>query len=91
MTGPFVRVQEARLYGPTWVNVAQIVKIQQTSRATTISLAGAGTMQIEESAEALIGRISRALVEVSLVPKLDGRPTNGVRRGKASPEEKQHG
>ena len=58
MTGPFVQVQESRLHGPTWINVARIVKIQQSSNVTTISLAGSSQIQTTEPAEALIGRIA---------------------------------
>ena len=83
MTGPFVRVQESKLYGPTWVNVARIVKIQGASDGTTIFLDGAGTMRIEEPAEAFVGRLEEALAEPVIPSKRASRPINGVRRVKA--------
>lgn len=91
MTGPFVRVQESRLYGPTWVNVARIVKIQQSSTMTTVSLAGAGMIQIEEPADTFIGRIEEALAGLTAAQEPAARPANGVRRAKARTGEKQHG
>ncbi len=91
MTGPFVRVQESRLFGPTWVNVARIVKIQQSSNVTTISLAGAGLIQIEEPADTFIGRITEAVAELAATQKPAARPANGMRRGKTRPEDEQHG
>ena len=91
MTGPFLRVQEARLYGPTWVNVARIVKIQQTSNVTTISLAGAGLIQVEEPAEALIRRIAELVAGPSPTPEPATRRANGGRPGKARPAEAQQG
>ena len=91
MTGPFVRVQESKLYGPTWINVAQIMKIQQASNVATIFLAGSGTMHVEESAEALVRRIEAALAEPGGPPKPAARPVNGVRRGTTRPGKEQHG
>ena len=91
MTGPFLRVQESRQFGPTWVNVAQIVKIQQSSKMTTVSLAGAGMIQIEETAEAFIGRIAEAVAGIVPTPQPAAPPANGARRGEARPKEVQHG
>jgi hypothetical protein len=91
MTEPFVRVQEPGQFGPTWVNVARIVKIQQSSNITTISLAGAGMIQIEERAEAFIGRIAEAVAGIVPTPRPAAPPANGARRGEARPKEVQHG
>ena len=91
MTGPFLRVQESRQFGPTWVNVAQIVKIQQSSKMTTVSLAGAGMIQIEETAEAFIGRIAEAVAGIVPTPQPAAPPANGARRGKPRTEEVHHG
>jgi hypothetical protein len=85
MTGPFVRVQEARKFGPSWINVARIVNIRQSSIVTTISLAGAGIIEIEEPAEAFVGRIAEALGEPGATPKPAARPADGARRGRARP------
>jgi hypothetical protein len=89
MTGPFVRVQEAKLYGPTWINVARIVKIQQSSNVTTISLDGAGRIQIAEPAEAFLARLEETLTESIAPSKRAARPTNGVRREKSEPVAQQ--
>ena len=86
MTGPFVQVQESRLHGPTWVNVARIVKIQQSSNVTTISLAGASQIQIAEPAEALIGRIAELAAEPPRVLAAPRR-ANGGSPGKLSQAE----
>ena len=83
MTGPFVQVQESRLHGPTWVNVERIVKIQQSSNVTTISLAGASQIQIAESAEALIGRIAELASGPPRALETAHR-ANGRRPGKVS-------
>jgi hypothetical protein len=91
MTGPFLRVQESRQFGPTWVNVAQIVKIQQSSKMTTVSLAGAGMIQIEETAEAFIGRITEAVAGIVRTPQPAAAPANRARQGDARPKEVQHG
>ena len=90
MTGPFVRVQESKLHGPTWVNVARIVKIQRTSSGTSIVVEGAGTMHIDEPAEALVGRLDEALANQAIAPRPAARPPNGVRRGRAKTLEAQH-
>ncbi len=90
MTGPFVRVQDRKLHGPTWINVARIVRIQASSTGTTTFLEGAGAVQIEEAAEALVGRLQEALTGSATVPSSTGRALNGTRRGRGKPEE-QHG
>ena len=86
MTGPFVQVQESRLHGPTWVNVARIVKIQQSSNVTTISLAGSSQIQIAEPAEALIGRIADIVAGTPTTSAPPARRANGRRPNKASPD-----
>jgi hypothetical protein len=86
MTGPFVRVKETKLYGPTWVNVARIVKIQGSSDGTTIFLEGASMMQIEETVEAFVGRLDAALAE-QILPQSPGRYLNGARRGRTNSAE----
>jgi hypothetical protein len=91
MTGPFVRVLESKRFGPTWVNVARIVKIQASSNGTTIFLEGAGAMQVEEPAEALVGRLEEALAGLVIASRTTRRPLNGVRRGRVKPAEEQHG
>ncbi len=91
MTGPFVRVQETKLYGPTWINAARIVKIQAASHGATIVLEGAGSIQLEEAAETLIGRLEEALAGPPAAGHATRRPSNGARRGKAGPAEAQHG
>jgi hypothetical protein len=83
MTGPFVQVQESRLHGPTWINAARIAKIQQSSNVTTISLAGAGMIQIAEPAQAFVARLEETLAESVAPSKRAARPTNGVRREEA--------
>jgi hypothetical protein len=91
MTGPFVSVQESKRFGPTWVNVARIVKIQASSNGTTIFLEGAGAMQVEEPAEVLVGRLEEVLAGLVIASTTPGRPLNGVRRGRVKPAEEQHG
>ena len=91
MTGPFVRVQETKLHGPTWVNVARIVKIQASSKGTTIFLDGVDPIQIEEVAEVLVGRLDVALIGPVVAPQTRGRPANGARRGRIKPVEEHHG
>jgi hypothetical protein len=88
VTGPFVRVKETKLYGPTWVNAARIVKIQASSDGTTIFLEGAGTMQIEEPVEAFVGRLDAALAE-QVLPQSPARSLNGARRGRTKSAEAQ--
>jgi hypothetical protein len=91
MTGPFVRVQESRLYGPTWVNVARIVKIQRTSNGTAIFVEGAGTMQTEEPAEELIGRLEAALAGRVTMPRRGALRAKGAPRGLGKVAEIEHG
>jgi hypothetical protein len=91
MTGPFVRVQEMKRFGPTWINVARIARIQAASTGTTVFLEGAGAIQIEEAAEALVGRLEEALAGPSVIPRPAGRSVNGARRAKSRPPEEQHG
>jgi hypothetical protein len=88
MTGPFVRVQETKLFGPTWINVARIVKIQASANGTTIVLEGSGTMQLAEPAETLIGRLDAVLAE-HVLPRSPARSPNGTRRAKSKPVEAQ--
>lgn len=84
MTGPFLRVQETKHRGPTWVNVARIVKIQQSSNGTSIFLEGASTMQIEEAAEVIVDRLERAVVGRMVAPKT-------TRRGRLESAEERDG
>jgi uncharacterized protein YlzI (FlbEa/FlbD family) len=80
MTGPFISVQEVKLSGQTWVNVALIVKIQQSSDLTMIFLAGAGTLQVKESAEALVHRLERALAGTPEPARVESRGVTQMRR-----------
>ena len=91
MTGPFLRVQESKLYGPTWVNVARIVKIQKSSSGTTIFLEGVGAIQVEEAAEALIDRLETALDGRPASAQAGAPPLARAKRTRATLAEKQHG
>jgi hypothetical protein len=90
MTGPFLRVQETKLYEPTWVNVARIVKIQRSSSGTTLFLEGAGAMQIAEPADVLVNRLAEALAGQAGLQTATP-PRNGARRARSKPAEEQHG
>ena len=90
MTGPFLHVQESKLYGRTWINVARITKIQGTPNGTTIFLDGASTIQIDEAADALLGRLEEALTGPIAISRSTGRVSNGARRARSKPAE-EHG
>ena len=84
MTGPFVRAQETKLYGPTWVNAARIVKIQAAADGTTILLEGASTMQTDEPVEAFIGPLDAALAE-PMLPRAPVRSPHGSTWARTKP------
>jgi hypothetical protein len=87
MTGPFLSVQESKLYGQTWINVARIVKIQQASKTTTIFLDGAGAIQIDEPAQTLLARVEEALAGQSAPRRAAGRALTPTKRENAGREE----
>jgi hypothetical protein len=80
MTGPFLSIQESKLYGLTWINISRIVKIQQASRTTTVFLDGAGAIQIDEPAQTLLDRIEEALAGQSAPRRAAGRTVTAAKR-----------
>jgi hypothetical protein len=80
VAGPFIGVQEVKLSGQTFVNVARIVKIQQALDVTTIFLDGAGTLQVKEPAEALVLRLERALTGMPEPGRVESRGVTQMRR-----------